>query len=82
MVVRRGPSEYIRSDNGPELKVHQMRDRQETVGVKTLFIETGSSWENGLIESFNGETCDESLNRETFGTLLEANVLIAHLGFH
>lgn len=76
LLFRRGPSEYIRSDNGSEFTVHQMRNRQETVGVKTLFIETGTSWENGFIESFNGEMCDESPNRETFGTLLGAKVLI------
>jgi len=44
--------------------------------VKTLFIEPGSPWENGYIESFNGKMRDELLNREIFTTLVEAKVLI------
>jgi putative transposase len=46
------------------------------VSVKTLFIEPGSPWENGYVESFNGNLRDELLSRETFDTLLEAKVLI------
>jgi putative transposase len=48
------------------------------LGVKTLFIEPGSPWENGYIESFNGKMRDELLDRETFTTLEEAKVLISH----
>ena len=44
--------------------------------MKTLFIEPGSPWENGYIESFNGNLRDELLEREAFDTLLEAKVLI------
>ena len=44
--------------------------------MKTLFIEPGSPWENGYIESFNGKLRDELLNVEIFDTLLEAKVLI------
>ena len=44
--------------------------------MKTLFIEPGSPWENGYIESFNGKLRDELLNREIFTTLTEAEVLI------
>jgi len=44
--------------------------------VKTLFIERGSLWENGYLESFNGKLRDELLNREIFTTLTEAKVLI------
>jgi transposase InsO family protein len=46
------------------------------VGVKTLYIEPGSPWENGYIESFNGKFRDELLNCEIFETLSEAKVLI------
>ena len=46
------------------------------LGVKTLFIERGSPWENGYIESFNGKLRDELLDREIFTTLKEAKVLI------
>jgi putative transposase len=44
--------------------------------VNTLFIEPGSPWENGYIESFNGKLRDELLDRELFDTMLEAQVLI------
>ena len=44
--------------------------------MKTLYIEPGSPWENGYIESFNGKLRDELLNGEIFETLLEAKVLI------
>jgi len=41
-----------------------------------LYIELGSPWENGYIESFNGKLPDELLNIEVFDTLLEAKVSI------
>ena len=44
--------------------------------MQTLFIEPGSPWENGYIESFNGKLRDELLNGELFDTLLEAKVLV------
>jgi transposase InsO family protein len=46
------------------------------VGVRTLFIEPGSPWENGYNESFNGKLRDELLNREIFYSLQEARILI------
>jgi len=46
------------------------------LGVKTLFIEPGSPWENGYIESFNGKMRDELLNREIFTTLEEAKIRV------
>jgi putative transposase len=53
MFVEHGPPEHIRSDNGPEFAARALRDWLGKVGVKTLFIEPGSPWENGYIESFN-----------------------------
>ena len=41
-----------------------------------MYIEPGSPWENGYIESFNGKMRDEVLSREVFDTLLEAKVLV------
>ena len=46
------------------------------IGVKTLYIEPGSPWENGYNESFNSKLRDEILNTEIFYTLKEAKVLI------
>ena len=44
--------------------------------MKTLFIEPGSPWKNGYIESFNGKLRDELLDREVFTMLLEAKILV------
>jgi transposase InsO family protein len=74
--VRRGVPDQIRSDNGSEFTAEQVRDWLQRIEVKTLFIEPGSPWENGYIESFNGKLRDELLNGEIFDTLWEAKVLI------
>lgn len=71
-----GIPEYIRSDNGPELTARDLRQWLNDLGVKTLFIEPGSPWENGYIEPFNGKLRNELLNIEIFTTLMEAKVLI------
>jgi len=76
LFVFRGIPEYIRSDNGPEFTSKAIRNWLTRLGVKTLFIEPGSPWENGYIESFNGKLRDELLNREIFATLVEAKILI------
>ena len=76
LFVFRGLPEHIRSDNGPEFTARAIRAWLNRLGVKTLFIERGSPWENGYIESFNGKLRDELLNREVFTTLTEAKVLI------
>jgi putative transposase len=76
LFIFRGIPEHIRSDNGPEFTAKAVRKWLARLGVKTLFIEPGSPWENGYIESFNGKLRDELLNREVFTTLTEARVLI------
>lgn len=76
LFVMRGIPEHIRSDNGPEFTAREIRKWLANIGVRTLFIEPGSPWENGYIESFNGKLRDELLNREVFTTLTEAKVLI------
>jgi transposase InsO family protein len=82
LFVRRGVPTYIRSDNGSEFTATKVRQWLERVGVKTLFIEPGSPWENGYIESFNGKLRDELLAREQFDTLLESKVLIERWRTH
>jgi transposase InsO family protein len=76
LFIRKGVPEYIRSDNGPEFTAKAVRGWLERLGVKTLFIEPGSPWENGYIESFNGKLRDELLNGEIFYTVKEAQVLV------
>ncbi len=43
-----------------------MRTWLQALTVQTLFIERGSPWENGYVESFNGKLRDELLNGEIF----------------
>jgi putative transposase len=76
LFIFRGIPEHIRSDNGPEFTAKAVRKWLNKLVVKTLFIEPGSPWENGYIESFNGKMRDELLDREIFTTLDEAKVLI------
>jgi putative transposase len=61
--------------NGPEFVSRAVRKWLDESGVKTLFIEPGSAWENAHIESFNSRLRDEFLNREIFATLTEPQVL-------
>ena len=76
LFVQRGPPTYVRSDNGPEFTATAVRSWLRRLGVTTLFIEPGSPWENGYVESFNGKLRDECLNPEIFTTLTEAQILV------
>ena len=75
LFIRRGIPDHIRSDNGAEFTANVIRRWLTRLGIKTLYIEPGSPWENGYIESFNGKLRDELLNGEVLDTLLEARVL-------
>lgn len=76
LFATRGVPQHLRSDNGAEFTCAAVRSWLAKVGVRTLFIEPGSPWENGYVESFNGKLRDELLDREIFYTLLEAKVRI------
>ena len=76
LFVQRRLPDYIRSDNGGEFTAKTVRKWLDDLGVKTLYIEPGSPWENGYLESFHGKLRDELLNGEIFDTLLEAQVLV------
>lgn len=75
LFIDRGLPDFIRSDNGSEFTAKAVKGWLEALGVRTLFIEPGSPWENGYNESFNGKLRDELLNGEIFDTLIEAQVL-------
>ena len=76
LFIQRRIPDYIRSDNGSEFTAKTVRKWLDSLGVQTLYIEPGSPWENGYIESFNGKLRDELLNAELFDTLREAQVLV------
>ncbi len=71
----RGATKFIRSDNGPEFIADAIKRWLKDQGVETLYIEPGSPWENGYIESFNGKFRDEILNREVFYSVKEAKAI-------
>ncbi len=82
LFVTHGPPEHIRSDNGPEFVAINVRAWLGRIGVRTLYIEPGSPWENGYCESLNSKLRDELLNGEIFTTLREAQVLIENWRRH
>jgi len=71
-----GVPEHLRSDNGPEFIAYAIADWVEEREIKTIYITPGSPWEQAYIESFHDKFRDECLNREIFGSLLEAQVVI------
>jgi Transposase and inactivated derivatives len=80
--ILRGIPQYIRSDNGPEFIAKEVRNWIEAVGAQCAYIEPGSPWENGYVESFNARLRDELLNGEIFYTLKEAQILIEQWRVH
>ena len=76
LFILRGVPGHIRSDNGPEFVARAVQDWIAAVGARTAYIERGSPWENGFIESFNARLRDELLNGEIFYTLQEAQIVI------
>lgn len=76
LFILRGVPGFIRSDNGPEFVAKAVRDWIAAVGARTAYIEPGSPWENGYVESFNARLRDELLNGEIFYSLGEARIII------
>jgi transposase InsO family protein len=75
LFITQGIPNYIRSDNGPEFTADSIRKWLFRLGANTAFIEPGSPWEKGYIESINGKFWDELLNGEIFDTIFEAKVI-------
>ena len=65
----------LSSGHGPEFTARTVREWLGGAGAKTLYIEPGSPWENGYVESFNGKLRDELLDLEVFYSLLEVQAL-------
>lgn len=71
-----GAPEYLRSDNGSEFIAKEVQAWLAKHEIKTIYIDPGSPWQNGFVESFHGRFRDECLNREQLWTLTEARVVI------
>jgi transposase InsO family protein len=76
LVAEHGAPAYIRSDNGPEFVARSLQQWLAGAGIKTLYIDPGSPWQNGYVESFHDKLRRECLARELFYTLTEARVVI------
>ena len=71
LFIIRGAPAFIRSDNGPEFTAKKVKPWLTEMEVGTLFVEPGSPWENGYIESFNGHFREECLDREIAVSIAE-----------
>ena len=76
LFIPHGVPGHVRSDNGPEFVATAVRAWIAAVGAKTAYLEPGSPWENGYLESFNARLRDELLDGEIFYSLKEARIVI------
>lgn len=76
LFILRGVPGHVRSDNGPEFVARAVQEWIAAVGAKTAYIQPGSPWENGYVESFNARLRDELLDGEIVYTLCEAKIVI------
>ena len=76
LFILRGVPGHVRSDNGPEFVARAVQEWIAALGAKTAYIQPGSPWENGYVESFNARLRDELLDGEIFYTLCEAKIVI------
>ena len=76
LFLLRGVPGHIRSDQGPEFIAEAVKGWIRAVGASTAYIERGSPWENGYVESFNGRLRDELLNETLFTSLAQAHLVL------
>ncbi len=82
LAVGAWPADICAKRQCPEFVAKDVRGWIEAVGARTAFIEPGSPWENGYVESFNARFRDELLNREVFYSLREAQIVIENWRKH
>lgn len=75
-IKHHGAPQHIRSDNGPEFIAYAVQDWLKRLEIEILYIKPGSPWEQAHIESFHDKLRDELLNREIFGSLREAQIIL------
>ena len=77
LFATRGLPNHIRSDNGPEFTATTISSWLKKLDLEVLYVEPGSPWENGYVESFNSRLRDEFLSLEEFENLPAARSLTA-----
>lgn len=76
LIMQRGQPGNVRSDNGPEFVAEAVKSWMKEQKIQSQYIEPGSPWENGHVESFHDKFRVNCLSREVFGNLLEARVIV------
>ena len=82
LAQRYGRPRYLRTDNGSEFRSHVMGRWMVDRAVEAAFIDPGKPWQNGMVESFHSSLRRECLNREFFGSVEEARVVIEQYRRH
>lgn len=75
-IAEYGAPAYIRSDNGSEFIAKIIRESLAQHPIRVIYIDPGSPWQNGFVESFHNRLRDECLNQELFLSVTEARVVI------
>jgi putative transposase len=75
-IARYGMPEHLRNDNGPEYIAYCIQDWLKARRSGRSTSSRGAFGRNGHIESFHDKLRDECLNRELFGNLQEARVIL------
>jgi putative transposase len=73
-----GPPRVFRRDDGPEFRSLEVQRVIRKWRIREEVIPPGQPFNNGHIESYQGTTRDELLDREEFETLQEAQQKICH----
>jgi putative transposase len=76
LLQKLGPPMFVRSDNGGEFIATEVKEALKEAGASPAYIDPGSPWQNGFVESFHGKLRDEFLDQETFLTVQEAQVCL------
>jgi len=72
---QRGYPNYVRCDNGPELRSGALQSWAKEHGVTISYIEPGKPTQNAFIERFNGTYRREILNAYLFRSLAEVKAI-------
>jgi len=67
---------HVRSDNGPEFVARAVQEWLGIAQIGACYIQPGSPWENGHVESFHAQLRAELLERELFFNLHEVEAAL------
>ena len=77
LIKERGAPAFVRSDNGSEFIARLLAVFLSQSGSGSHFIDPGSPWQNGFVESFHSTVRREHLGVEVFVNLADAQVRTA-----